>query len=122
MDVEPVDRQGPDSSAGGDASPDPVLRAKYIDYCSAHLTEVFLSLSDERIYELVEEAAADANVRVGSLGFTSMVRLVTQKLRKSIPLPDFATWREDYAANPGRYEPYLLGLWEELLNQPTGGR
>lgn len=122
MDVEPIDRKGSDSNARDDATADPVLRAKYIDFCSAHLTEVFLSLSDERIYELVEEAAADADVRVGSLGFTAMVRLVTQKLRHSIPLPDFVTWREDYAANPDRYEPYLLGLWEELLNQPSGGR
>ena len=100
---------------------DPVLRAKYVDFCSAHLTEIFLSLSDERIYELVEEAATDADLHVGSLGFTAMVRLVTQKLRRNIPLPDFATWREDYAANPDRYEPYLLGLWEEILSGSTSG-
>lgn len=122
MDVEPVDREALGCTAGDDATVDPVLRAKYIDFCSAHLTEVFLSLSDERIYELVEEAAADADVQAGSLGFTSMVRLVTQKLRKSIPLPDFASWREEYVADPERYERHLIGLWEEILNQPAGGR
>lgn len=121
MDVESVDRGGMGNPAGDDSSVDPVLQAKYIDFCSAHLTEVFLSLSDERIYQLVEEAAADANLHVGSLGFTSMVRLVTQKLRNNIPLPDFATWREDYTANPERYEPHLIGLWEELLSRSPSG-
>lgn len=99
---------------------DPVLRAKYIDFCSAHLTEVFLSLSDDRIYELVEEAAVDAQLSVGSLGFTAMVRLLTHKLRKNIPLPDFTTWSQDYQANPERYDPYLLGLWKDLLTDPAG--
>lgn len=121
MDVEPIDRDSLGTPAGADVTVDPVLQAKYVDFCSAHLTEIFLSLSDERIYELVEEAAADANLHVGSLGFTSMVRLVTQKLRKNIPLPDFATWREDYTANPERYDPHLLGLWEELLSQTSSG-
>ncbi|MFQ5745509.1 MAG: hypothetical protein ACE5HV_18305 [Acidobacteriota bacterium] len=99
---------------------DPVLRAKYIDFCSAHLTEVFLSLSDDQIYELAEEAAVDARLSVGSLGFTSMVRLLTHKLRENIPLPDFATWSRDYQADPDRYDPYLLGLWKDLLVNPAG--
>ena len=108
-------------SAGEDAAViDPVLRAKYIDFCSAHRTEVFLSLSDDRIYELVEEAAVDAQLSVGSLGFTAMVRLLTHKLRRNIPLPDFTTWSQDYQANPERYDPYLLGLWKDLLTDPAG--
>ena len=32
-----------------------VLRAKYADFCSAQLTEVFLSLSDEKIYEWLKK-------------------------------------------------------------------
>lgn len=94
---------------------DPVLRAKYVDFCSAQLTEVFLSLSDERIYDLVEEAANAADLHPGSLGFKSMVRLVTQRLRDSVPLPDFRTWSREYRADPGRYDVYLMGLWEELV-------
>ncbi|MFQ5689120.1 MAG: hypothetical protein ACE5HQ_02460 [Gemmatimonadota bacterium] len=101
---------GPDGS-----SVDPELRAKYIDFCSAQITEVFLSLSDERIYELVEEAARAADLYTGSLGFKTMVRLVTRRLRQSVPLPDFEDWCRDYQTDPERYEPYLLGLWKELL-------
>ena len=92
-----------------------VLRAKYADFCSAQLTEVFLSLSDERIYDLVEEEARIQDVEGGELGFRAMVRLATKRLRDSVPLPDFETWRRDYEAEPERYEKYLLGLWEPLV-------
>jgi hypothetical protein len=101
--------------AGFDGETDPVLRAKYVDFCSAQLTEVFLSLSDERIYDLVHEAARTAGTEPGALGFTAMVRLATQELRKSVPLPDFATWSREYREDPQRFESQLLGLWEELV-------
>ncbi|MGH7541246.1 MAG: hypothetical protein ACRELC_09625 [Gemmatimonadota bacterium] len=100
---------------------DPVLKAKYIDFCSAQLTEVFLSLSDERIYDLVEEAAREQNLQPGTLGFRAMVRLATKRLRESVPLPDFPTWAEEYRADPGRYDGYLLGLWRELAAEATCG-
>ncbi len=90
-----------------------MLRAKYLDYCSARISEVFLSLSDEHTYQLMEEAALEADVAIGTLGFQGMMRLVTHKLRKSIPLPDIDTWIGEYREDPGRYDPYLLGLWEE---------
>lgn len=102
------DRHGdPDGPAA-----DPVLRSKYLDYCSARLSEVFLSLSDERIYRLVEEAAEEGRLDPADLGFDEMVKLVTEKLKRSVPLPDFATWAEEYREHPERYDPYLLGLWE----------
>ncbi len=105
-----------------DLDADPVLKAKYIEFCSAQLTEVFLSLSDERIYDLVEEAARDEDLEPGSLGFRAMVQLVTRRLRSSVPLPDFGTWRQDYEADPERYDRYLLGLWRELAaSQPNEG-
>lgn len=104
-----------------DAGSDQVLRAKYADFCSAQLTEVFLGLSDERIYDLVEEAALDRDEHTGTLGFQAMVRLVTQKLRDSVPLPDFETWRDEYRANPERFDVHMLGLWEELLEERLSG-
>lgn len=91
---------------------DPVLRAKYLDYCSARISEVFLSLSDEHAYELMEEAAREADLSVGSLGFQAMMQLVTRKLQRSVPLPDLETWILEYEKAPERYDPYLLGLWE----------
>ena len=95
---------------------DKVLRAKYADFCSAQLTEVFLALSDDRIYELVEEEARHQNVGGGKLGFRMMVKLATKRLRDSVPLPDYETWKHDYQAEPERYERYLLGLWEPLVS------
>jgi hypothetical protein len=103
---------------GDDGHTDAVLRAKYADFCSAQLTEVFLSLSDERIYELVEEEARLQNVGAGKLGFRTMVKLATKRLRDSVPLPDYDTWKHDYEAEPERYERYLLGLWKPLVAGP----
>ena len=102
------------ASAGAqrDARLDPVLHAKYLDYCSARISEVFVSLTDEHTYEIMEEAAREADLNVGALSFQSMMQLVTRKLRKSVPLPDLETWVEDYGRHPERYDPYLLGLWE----------
>ena len=97
-----------------------VLRAKYADFCSAQLTEVFLSLSDEKIYEMVEEEAEIQELSPGNLGFRKMVQLATNRLRDSVPLPDFETWQRDYEAAPERYEKYLLGLWRQLSTEETG--
>lgn len=94
------------------SDPDSVLRAKYLDYCSARISEVFLSLTDEHTYQLMEEAAREADLTVGALSFQAMMRLVTHKLRKSVPLPDMETWIIDYAKHPELYDPYMLGLWE----------
>ena len=102
------------ASAGArrDVPVDPVLQAKYLDYYSARISEVFLSLTDEHTYQIMEEAAREADLEVGTLSFQSMMRLVTQRLRRSVPLPDLETWAEDYSRHPERYDPYLLGLWE----------
>jgi hypothetical protein len=101
------------STHGRGADIDPVLRAKYLDYCSARISEVFLSLSDERTYQLMEEAARESGLAVGSLGFPEMMRLVTRKLQRGVPLPDLEKWAREYEEDPARYDAYLLGLWEE---------
>lgn len=113
---------GSRASAGArrDARVDPVLQAKYLDYCSARISEVFLSLTDEHTYQIMEEAAREANLGVGTLGFQTMVQLVTLRLRRSVPLPDLETWAEDYARHPEHYDPYLLGLWESEEADPSG--
>ena len=110
------------ASAGAqrDARVDPVLQAKYLDYCSARISEVFLSLTDEHTYQIMEEAAREANLAVGTLGFQTKMQLVTRRLRRSVPLPDLETWAEDYARNPEQYDPYLLGLWESEETDRSG--
>jgi len=32
-----------------------------------------------------------------------------------LALPPYETWVRDYQADPGRYEEYLMGLWESEL-------
>ena len=121
MSHDPAGRAGQADGLGSDDQIDDVLRAKYLDFCSARLTEVFLSLSEERIYRLVEEAAREANLQVGTLNFQTMVRLVTQKLEESVPLPDLETWAREYTADPERFDEHLLGLWKDLVKADTGG-
>ena len=91
------------------------MRAKYLEYCSARLSEVFLSLSDEQTYRILEEAAGEAGKDVASLGFQSKMRLVTGRLRDSVPLPEFEEWAEEYRRYPERFEPMLLGLWQDAV-------
>lgn len=83
-------------------------RARYLDYCSARISEVFLSLSDERTYQLMEEAAQEAGLEIGSLGFSEMMDLVTQRLRKSIPLPDFDVWLREFEESPEAFDRVFL--------------
>ena len=106
------DRLGNSAGARQRTDVDPVLRAKYLDYCSARISEVFLTLTDEHTYQLMEEAAREADLLAGALSFQAMMQLVTRKLRSSVPLPDLETWIEEYTEDPDRYDPFLLGLWE----------
>lgn len=99
----------------GTPEDDRVLRAKYLDYCSARLAEIFLSLSDERIFDLVEEAAREGRLNVAELSFEEMVKLVTEKLRASVPLPAYERWVSEYRADPEQFEPHLIGLWKRRL-------
>ncbi len=114
------DRLGISEGARQRAEVDPILRAKYLDYCSARISEVFLSLTDEHTYQLMEEAAREADLSTGALGFQAMMQLVTRKLQKSVPLPDLETWIEEYTQAPERYDPYLLGLWESDVQDEPG--
>ena len=114
------DRLGTSEGAQQRVDVDPVLRAKYLDYCSAQISEVFLSLSDEHTYQLMEEAALEADLTVGAFSFQAMMQLVTRKLRKSVQLPDIETWITEYIEDPGRYDPFLLGLWESEEQDRNG--
>jgi len=114
------DRLGISAGARQRADVDPILRAKYLDYCSARISEVFLTLTDEHTYQLMEEAAREAALPAGTLSFQAMMQLVTRKLRTSVPLPDLETWIEEYTEDPDRYDPFLLGLWESEDQDQNG--
>lgn len=48
---------------GAGPSSDPVLRAKYLDWCSARVANRFVKLTPEEIYQLAERAAREHQVR-----------------------------------------------------------
>ena len=117
---EQEDRSGTERSPS-EVPSDAELRAKYLEFCSARISEVFLSLSDEQTYRILEQAADEAGEDLASLGFQSKMRLVTGRLRESVPLPDFDSWAEEYRAHPERFEPMLFGLWKEAVETDESG-
>lgn len=102
---------------------DRVLRAKYLDWCSARIAARFLELTPEEIYELAEVASRDdpeslrgAVVYPGSgdeVLFRRLVGQVTESLAAALRLPTLEDWTRAYEAEPGRYESELLGFWRE---------
>lgn len=91
----------------------PVLRGKYLDYCSARVAEVLLRLSADEMYVLARAAARDAGLDdAESLSYDRIVRLATERLSRQIALPPYETWLEAYREDPEHFEREFLGLWE----------
>lgn len=111
--------QDPSSKEGG-TEPEDVLRAKYLDYCSAQVADILLLLSPDEMYVLAQDAAQDSGFE-GELGYEQMVKLATERVSEKLALPPFELWVEAYRANPDRYEQYLMGLWEsDFPGRPHG--
>lgn len=99
---------------GGREESEEVLRAKYLDYCSAQVSDILLLLSPDEMYVLAQDAAATAELP-GELSYDEIVQLATQRLTDKLSLPPFHVWLEDYRANPDSYERHMIGLWESEL-------
>ena len=100
--------------AGQEGSEEPleVLRAKYLDYCSAQMADLLLYLSPDEIYLLAQRTHRERGGG-GNPSYVEMVHLATDWLAAKVALPPFDVWVVDYREHPDRYEEYLLGLWEE---------
>lgn len=96
------------------AEPEAVLRAKYLDYCSAQVAEILLLLSPDEMFVLAQDAAREAGVS-GDLGYERIVELATGRVSKKLALPAFEVWAEEYKADPHRFDEELMGLWESEL-------
>ncbi|MCH7563231.1 MAG: hypothetical protein IH968_05335 [Gemmatimonadetes bacterium] len=92
-----------------------VLRAKYLDYCSAQVADLLLLLSPDEIYVLAQEAHRKGG-RPDELSYSRMVQLATASVSRRAVLPPFDVWAEDYQKNPERYEAYLMGLWRSEVD------
>jgi hypothetical protein len=114
-----------------------ILRAKYLDWCSARIAERFLQLTPDEIYELAHRSSSETatsshgapstsgaaeELAVTSLqdiepiaSFRKIVERVTEVLASTVPLPSFADWAESYRRSPARYDEELLGFWREMI-------
>jgi hypothetical protein len=104
------------SSAEERGSSDPLLRAKYLDYCSARVADLLLQLTADEMYLLAQDAAREIESKTeGTLSYTEIVQLATGRISRKLAIPDFDTWLEEYRKDPHRYEKEMLGLWESDL-------
>ena len=120
-----------------------ILRAKYLDWCSARVADSFLALSPDEIYQLAEQAShgppladpvaslssffsdtehelwrntADAGTTTRDAEpFRALVAKVTEVLAERIGLPTFEQWSAAYQEAPEEFEADLLGFWKEEL-------
>lgn len=90
---------------------DPVLRAKYRDYCSARVADALLALSPDEVYTLAQSEAR-ATGQVPPETFSDSVSLATGKIREGLNLPEFDEWVRLYRRDPEAFEPFLMGFWE----------
>ena len=88
------------------------LKAKYLDWCSARITERFLALEPEEIYAKARPAENAEAGRSTSESYRVLVQRVTEQLLSRMSLPGFEDWSRSYAADPSRYDAELLGFWE----------
>ncbi len=96
---------------GEDDGADSVLRAKYHDYCSARVADTLLQLTPDEIFVMAQEAARAVGGR-GEVPYGRAVRLATATISRTLNLPPFEAWLDDYRTNPEKYERYFIGLWE----------
>ena len=107
---------------GSEGESDPILRAKYLDYCSARVAEVLLRLTADDMYVLAQEVAGESageNEAVPS--FNTIVRLATERITRGLSLPDFWDWVGEYRKNPEGFEQEMIGLWEADVKMSNQG-
>ena len=116
--TESGNRTPPPEQRGGE--PEEVLRAKYLDYCSAQVADILLLLSPDEMFVLAQDAARDSDAPE-DLSYEEIVALATERVSRKLALPPFETWVLDYRTHPERYDQYLMGLWEaEVIPAPDG--
>ena len=110
--MPPADRRG--------TEPEEILKAKYLDYCSAQVADILLLLTPDEMFVLAQDAARESG-RSGELGYEEIVTLATERVSRKLALPPFDAWAIDYRDNPERYDQYIMGFWEsELPSIPDG--
>lgn len=94
-----------------------ILRAKYLDWCSARIAERFLALSPDEIYQLAERASNGPADRASPPPPLSpiLIARVTEALADEMPLPTFEEWSAAYSEAPEEFDSDMLGFWREEI-------
>jgi hypothetical protein len=120
-----ISNSGKRPDRGLEDASEAVLRAKYLDWCSAQVADELFALTPDEIFELAERAAkADPEVAGRSFfapvadaeemsSYRRLVEAVTEVLTQQMDLPTYDRWLELYRENPAAVEGRLLGLWRE---------
>ena len=96
-----------------------VLRAEYVDYCSARLADMLLRLTADDMYLLAEEVAGDAQRDPDELpSFNTIVQLATERLTMDLELPNYWEWVREHEKDPRRSERELTGLRRRGFGHP----
>jgi len=120
--LEPREANVKGSGKGADSHLGPteaILRAKYLDYCSARVADALLRMTPDEMFLLAQRAEEEPRRKGEPVpAYSEIVRLATGRISKSLALPDFATWAEEYHRNPQQFEAELLGLWTIEVRDP----
>ena len=96
-----------------------ILRAKYLDYCSARVADALLRMTPDEMFLLAQSAEEEPRPKgEPAREYSEIVRLATGRISTSLALPDFAAWAEEYRRNPQQFEAELLGLWTIAVKDP----
>lgn len=107
-----------DSTTDPDGPRDHVLRAKYLDFCSARVAEALVRLPADEIYLLAGEASPGSPEGAPPAPtFAAMVRLATGRLSRTLGLPSYPEFARRYRDNPEEFEAELIGLWKTGLEE-----
>jgi hypothetical protein len=77
------------------------LQEKYLDWCSARITDCLLDLSPNEIGALA-----------GARPLPSAVAGLVDRIAAAVELPPFAAWVTAYAADPAPFDQEILGFGE----------
>lgn len=114
--------QPPQDPKPAPAAPDTeaVLRAKYLDYCSARVAEILLRLSPDEIFVMARETGGTQE-GTAALSYDAMVEMATTRIYRQLDLPRFDDWVAQYKEDPARFEGEILGFWELDQKVPSQG-
>lgn len=93
------------------ATDDDVLRAKYLDWCSARVADRLFRLPPEQIYELTRALGGDDEP---GADFRAIVGRLTEALTRELGLPGFDEWQRQYEESPQQFEADMIGFWREV--------